>query len=286
MTPQQWREIKDLPGRALELVPDRRIHYLDAACAGNAEMRTELDSLLRSYEEDSFFLSVPAVEAFVPAADLDTASRLLGSRFGAYELLGVIAEGGMGTVYRAKRADGRYDKQVAIKIIKAERPGRFFVSHFETERRILARLEHPNIAHLLDGGVTSEGLPFLVLEYIDGTPIDQYCGARELSVPQRLELFRTVCAAVQYAHQNLVVHRDLKPANILVTADGIPKLLDFGVAKAFDPQQDEAQGATSCSNLVGFNDDGGLEGLPLNGSVVPGTVVGATGSAGYALIGW
>lgn len=249
MTPEQWREIKDLLGQALELDPDRRIDYLDAACAGNAEMRTELDSLLRSYEEDSSFLSAPAAEAFAPAADLNAASRFLGSRFGAYELLGVIAEGGMGTVYRAKRADGLYDKQVAIKIIRAELPGRFFVSQFETERRILARLEHPNIARLLDGGVTSEGLPFLVLEYIDGTPIDQYCRAHELSVPQCLELFRTVCAAVQYAHQNLVVHRDLKPANILVTADGIPKLLDFGVAKAFVPQQDEAQGATTVAML-------------------------------------
>src|SRR5579871_2999435 len=163
MTPEQWREIKDVLGRALELDPDLRTGYLEAACAGNADMRTELDSLLRSYEEDASFLLTPAAEAFVPTPNLDTASRLLGSRFGAYELLGIIAEGGMGTVYRAKRADGLYDQQVAIKIIRAELPGRFFISHFESERRILARLEHPNIARLLDGGVTSEGLPFLVL---------------------------------------------------------------------------------------------------------------------------
>lgn len=249
MTPEQWQEIKDVLGRALELGPDQRVDYLDAACAGKTDMRTEVDSLLRSYEEDTFFLSVPAAEAFVPPADLDRASRLIGSRFGAYELLGVVAEGGMGTVYRARRADGLYDKQVAIKIIRAELAGQFFMSHFDMERRILARLEHPNIARLLDGGVTSEGLPFLVLEFIDGTPIDQYCRAHELSVAHRLELFRTVCAAVQYAHQSLVVHRDLKPANILVTAQGVPKLLDFGVAKALEPQQEEAQGATTVAML-------------------------------------
>ena len=249
MTPEQWQEIKDVLGRALELDPDRRITYLDAACAGNADMRTELDSLLRSYEEDSSFLSVPPAEAFVTPASLYGPSRFVGSRFGAYELLGVIAEGGMGTVYRAQRADGLYDKQVAIKIIRAELAGPFFVSHFDMERRILAQLEHPNIARLIDGGITSEGLPFLVLEYIHGTPIDQYCEVHELSIPKRLELFRSVCAAVQYAHQNLVVHRDLKPPNILVTPEGVPKLLDFGVAKALDPEQVEAPGSRTVAML-------------------------------------
>jgi tetratricopeptide (TPR) repeat protein len=249
MTPEQWREIKDVLGRALELDPDQRSGYLDTLCAGNADMRSELDSLLRSYEEDSSFLSVPAAEVLVPPANIDTASRLIGSRFGAYELLGVIAEGGMGTVYRAERADGLYENQVAIKIIRAELAGQFFVSRFDTERRILARLDHPNIARLLDGGITSDGLPFLVLEYVDGIPIDRYCRGQGLSVPQTLTLFRTVCAAVQYAHQNLVVHRDLKPANILVTSEGVPKLLDFGVAKVLDPEPDEAMGATTVAML-------------------------------------
>jgi eukaryotic-like serine/threonine-protein kinase len=249
MTPEQWREIKEVLARALELHPDERAGYLDVACADHKGMRTEVDSLVKSYEEDTSFLAQPAVETFGPHVPLDLSDRLSGSRFGAYEVLEIIGEGGMGTVYRARRFDGLYDKQVAIKIIRAELPGRFFLSRFDTERRILARLEHPNIARLLDGGVTSEGLPFLVLEFVDGTPIDQYCTEHALSIPQRLELFRTVCAALQYAHQNLVVHRDLKPANILVTSAAVPKLLDFGVAKVLDPQQDESQSATTIAIL-------------------------------------
>lgn len=141
-----------------------------------------------------------------------------------------IATGGMGDVYRAVRADGAYDKQVAIKIILAR---------FQNERQILASLDHPNIASLLDGGKTEEGLPYLVMEYIQGLPIDEFCTREGLGIDARLTLFRNVCSAVQYAHQNLVVHRDLKPTNILLTAEGVPKLLDFGIAKIVHSQNGE-----------------------------------------------
>src|SRR6202008_4451089 len=143
-------------------------------------------------------------------------------------------EGGMGSVYRAARADEQYQKQVAIKLVKLGLGTPLSVARFRAERQILANLEHPNIARLLDGGTTENGLPYVVMELVEGQPIDQYCDTQGLSVEERLRLFRTVCLAVQYAHQHLVVHRDLKPGNILVTADGTPKLLDFGIAKILD----------------------------------------------------
>jgi serine/threonine protein kinase len=237
MTPEEWHKIKSVLETALELDDaDRRV-YLESACAGQTAMRTEVESLLKSHEEDDAFLEQPAA---VEAAELmaSTARIWIGRRLGHYELLEQIGEGGMGAVYRAVRADGLYDKQVAIKLIRSGLSTDFFVVRFKNERRILAGLEHPNIARLLDGGVTEEGLPYVVLEFVAGVPIDEYCARHGLSIADRLKLFRTVCSAVQYAHQNLVVHRDLKPGNILVTEDGVPKLLDFGIAKIVDPEQE------------------------------------------------
>lgn len=150
---------------------------------------------------------------------------------GAYRVVCEIGRGGMGTVYLAVRADDAYRKQVAIKVIRRGMDTRDIVERFRRERQTLAGLVHPNIARLLDGGTTPDGLPYFVMDYVDGVPIDDYCNAQRLNVPQRLELFRQVCAGVRSAHQNLVVHRDLKPDNILVTAEGVPKLVDFGIAK-------------------------------------------------------
>jgi eukaryotic-like serine/threonine-protein kinase len=237
MTPEEWHKIKSVLATALELdEADRRL-YLDSACAGQTSMRSEVESLLKCHEEDDAFLEQPAA---VEAADLiaSTPGVWTGRRFGQYELLEQIGEGGMGAVYRAVRADGLYDKQVAIKLMRSGLSTDFFVVRFKNERQILAGLEHPNIARLLDGGFTEEGLPYVVLEFIAGTPIDEYCARHGLSIVDRLKLFRTVCSAVQYAHQNLVVHRDLKPGNILVTEDGVPKLLDFGIAKILDPERE------------------------------------------------
>jgi serine/threonine-protein kinase len=154
---------------------------------------------------------------------------------GAYQLVRRIGEGGMGTVHLAVRADKEFKKNVAIKVIRKGMDSQEIVARFRRERQILSSLDHPNIAKLLDGGTTEEGLPYFVMEHISGRPLTDYCDSHKLTTRERLELFRLVCSAVQYAHQSLVVHRDLKPANILVTADGIPKLLDFGIAKILNP---------------------------------------------------
>jgi eukaryotic-like serine/threonine-protein kinase len=239
MTPEEWLKIKKVLQTALEIEPGGRRDFLDSACADQISVRCEVESLLLAHEEDQSFLEQPAA---VEAADLlshSAPAAIVGRRLGPYELLEEIGEGGMGAVYRALRADGMYEKQVAIKFIRGGMSSEFFISRFKNERQILAALEHPNIARLLDGGVTEKNLPYVVLEFVPGVPIDEYCERHKLSTTDRLKLFRTVCAAVQYAHQNLVVHRDLKPGNILVTADGIPKLLDFGIAKILDPQQEE-----------------------------------------------
>jgi non-specific serine/threonine protein kinase/serine/threonine-protein kinase len=158
----------------------------------------------------------------------------VGRRVGPYELVREIGRGGMGAVYLATRADDEYRKQVAVKVIRSNHDPEFIRQRFQHERQILADLEHPNIARLIDGGSTKEGLPYFVMEYVDGLPIDRHCHDHGLSIVARLELFRTVCAAVHYAHQHLVVHRDLKAGNILVTAEGVPTLLDFGIAKLID----------------------------------------------------
>ena len=149
-------------------------------------------------------------------------------------MLEEIGHGGMGTVYRAVRADDQYQKQVAIKVVRGGLGDRLAIQRFKAERQILANLDHANIARLLDGGATEDGRPYVVMEYIEGLPIDEFADSRRLNVRARLKLFRTVCSAVAFAHQRLVIHRDIKPANILVTESGDPKLLDFGIAKILD----------------------------------------------------
>jgi serine/threonine protein kinase len=239
MTPEEWSRIKEVLQTALELDSHSRGQYLDSACAENGSMRGEVESLLQSYEQDEAFLELPAA---IEAAELvvnAAPDASIGRRLGSYQLLDEIGEGGMGAVYRAVRADGMFEKQVAVKLIRSGLSTDFFVSRFKNERQILAGLQHPNIASLLDGGVTEEGLPYVVLEFVAGAPIDEYCVRHDLSITDRLRLFRTVCSAVQYAHQNLIVHRDLKPGNILVTEDGVPKLLDFGIAKILDRGEED-----------------------------------------------
>ena len=157
-------------------------------------------------------------------------------RLGPYRLIRELGRGGMGTVYLAVRDDDAFQKRVAIKVLKRGMDTDSIVRRFRHERQILASLEHPNIARLLDGGTTPDGLPYFAMEYVEGQPIVDYCDAHRLDTAARLELFRHVCAAVQYAHQNLIIHRDIKPANVLVTADGTPKLLDFGIAKLLNPE--------------------------------------------------
>ena len=155
-------------------------------------------------------------------------------RIGPYKLIRELGRGGMGTVWLAARADEQFEKRVAVKVVRAS-DSQEVLRFFKRERQILAGLEHPNIARLLDGGTTDDGLPYFVMEHVEGVPIDRYCDEHKLSVPERLRLFEGVCSAVQHAHRSLVVHRDLKPGNVLVTQDGEPKLLDFGIAKLLNP---------------------------------------------------
>lgn len=226
----------------MELDVAVRSPYLDEICASDPELRSEIESLLLAHDRaGDKFLQHPAIDLLngVPG-DIPRPSRV-GSRLGVYEIVETIAHGGMGEVYRARRADGQYEKSVAIKLVRVGLDTSFVLERFRHERQILASLDHPCIAHLLDGGTTEEGVPYLVMELIAGVPIDQYCDEHHLSIPQRLQLFRQVCSAVQYAHQRLVIHRDLKPSNILVTSDGVPKLLDFGIAKIVDTSSSPAE---------------------------------------------
>ncbi|MFY9560008.1 MAG: protein kinase [Terriglobales bacterium] len=226
-TSGRWQKIKDLFGEALELDAEKRKAFLDQACDGDPSLRREVDSLLAASE--------PATKSDGQGTTSEQ-DRMIGRRLGAYEILKLIGSGGMAAVYLAIRADDQYRKRVAIKLIHPGLEKEAVCRRFRSERQMLAALDHPNIVKLLDGGTTEEGLPYLVMDYVEGRPIDEYCDDHKLTIEHRLRLFRTVCGAVEHAHQNLVIHRDLKPSNILVTAEGTPKLLDFGIAKLLNPE--------------------------------------------------
>jgi eukaryotic-like serine/threonine-protein kinase len=234
MNPERWNQVKLRLDEAISLDPAERGSFLDRACDGDTELRREVESLLSSHEQaGTGFLKTPAVDMRTSSPPPPTR---VGLRIGAYDIVEEIGHGGMGEVYRASRADGQYEKEVAIKVVRGGHDTLSILERFRHERQILASLDHPNIARLLDGGTTDDGIPYLVMELIEGTPIDQYCDAQNLTVAGRLRLFLQVCSAVQYAHQRLVIHRDIKPGNILVTREGVPKLLDFGIAKILDPE--------------------------------------------------
>ena len=222
----RWGRIDDLFAAALELPAGERAAFLEAACAGDAELRLQVERLIAADERGGTLLEHQASEWL---GITETSEE--GGRFGPYRLLRRIGGGGMGTVYLARREDEQYQRDVAVKILRSGLASSGAVHRFLAERQILARLEHPNIARLYDGGSTEDSRPYLVMELVEGLPVDEYCDRNRLTVEQRLDLFRRICAAVQYAHQNLLVHRDLKPANVLVTREGEPKLLDFGIAK-------------------------------------------------------
>ncbi|HTT19662.1 MAG TPA: protein kinase [Candidatus Sulfotelmatobacter sp.] len=235
MKAQRWQHVRAILDRAIELPVPERSRYIDENCADDPGLRDEVESLLRSHEEaGSLFLKHPAANLTTAALGTSKSSRI-GCRIGVYQILTEIGHGGMGEVYRALRADGQYEKAVAIKLVRGGFDSGLLLERFRHERQILASLDHPNIARLLDGGTTEDGIPYLVMELIEGQRLDSYCDTNQLSITQRLHLFRQICSAVQYAHQRLVVHRDLKPGNVLVTSDGVPKLLDFGIAKLIDP---------------------------------------------------
>jgi serine/threonine-protein kinase len=230
--PDRWRRLEDLFQAASDLPASERTAFLDRACGSDASIRAEVESLLASAGQTAGFIQQPVSDT---ARDVSRGFLYRGKRIGPYELCDLIGEGGMGHVYLACRADKAYSQQVALKFMRGDfGADREMLSRFRVERQILANLNHPNVARLLDGGVTPEGLPWLALEYVNGAPIDEYCRRRRLPLRARLELFLRVCSAIEYAHRNLVIHRDIKPANVLVTAEGVPKLLDFGIAKLLD----------------------------------------------------
>ena len=224
---------------ALDVPAGERAAFIAARCEGDEEMRREIEALVAAAEGWTFVERAEDADAPTPSADLAPPPRA-GERVGAYELVSELGQGGMGMVYLARRADDQFQKRVAIKLIRPGMASDFALQRFRSERQISASLEHPNIARLLDGGATADGKPYFVLEYVEGEPLTAYCESRALPIPERLNLFLEVCSAVIYAHQNLVVHRDIKPNNILVTADGQPKLLDFGIAKLLDPEAADA----------------------------------------------
>jgi serine/threonine-protein kinase len=219
--------------QARTLSGDERLAFLQGACAGNSDLFSRALKTLSAHDPagDWWDSDVDA------ASDDDSAGDLIGSVIGHYRVVGALGRGGMGQVLLAERADAQFRHKVAIKLVRNGLLSKQVQGRLRIERQILAALDHPNIARLLDGGTTDTGVPYIVMEYIDGIPIDRYCNERALSIRERLQLFRLVCSAVHYAHQNLIVHRDLKPSNILVTADGVPKLLDFGIAKLLDARQ-------------------------------------------------
>ena len=231
----RWQRVQELFERALEREPEAREAYVREASGGDAALQAEIDELLAADSRSSDeFLTDMIGEVARDMAEAD-AAEWEGRTVGPYRLMGEIARGGMGTVYLAERADAAYEARVAIKFVRGSVAGPELLSRFLAERQILADLTHPHIARLVDGGALDDGTPYLVMEHIEGEPIDGYVERHRLDTRARLTLFRKVCDAVQHAHGRLVVHRDIKPSNILVTADGTPKLLDFGVAKLLDP---------------------------------------------------
>jgi len=228
--PEQWAEVRRLFARACELQPEQRVGFVERETADGDVLR-EVRSLLE-YSAAELRTAASSIAAAVSVArESDPDQRLIGARLGHYKVEAIVGHGGMGAVYRAARDDGEFRQQVAIKLVRAAAQSPSTLQRFKQERQILARLAHPNIARLLDGGSTSDGVPYLVMEFIEGEPITAWCHRYSLSLEERLRLFLKVCDGVVFAHRNLVVHRDLKPGNILVTAEAVPKLLDFGIAK-------------------------------------------------------
>jgi tetratricopeptide (TPR) repeat protein/tRNA A-37 threonylcarbamoyl transferase component Bud32 len=240
MNAGRWQQIQEVLDAALETDPTRWSGMLSERCSGDPELQREVEALLaRLNTAEGFLDSLPAaLAAALVAESQETAygDHYAGCRIGSYQLVRQIGRGGMSRVYLADRADGQFEQQVAIKLLRPGLDSDIDLERSRRERQILARLNHPNIASLLDGGVTPGGIPYLVMEYVEGEAIDSYCARHQLGVRQRLALFLTILEATQYAHRNLVIHRDLKPSNIFVTADGRVKLLDFGLAKLVAPE--------------------------------------------------
>ena len=248
MTSTQWQRVKSIFDAACELEPAARASYIAIAARGDVALAAEVESLVASFDRAGNFIEALDLQAFDMSAA--AADYHIGTNIGPYRIVQPIGAGGMGTVYQAVRVDDLYRKLVALKVVRRGLFDGLSRGRFDTERQILAHLDHPNIAKLLDGGATPDGQPYFVMDFIAGTPIDRYCDDARLSVRERLRLFLTVCSAVQYAHENFVVHRDIKPGNILVTADGQVRLLDFGIARLLDPETLVSEETTTVMQMM------------------------------------
>ncbi len=244
MSMDRWTQINDLFHAAIAVDRDRRAAYLDEACARDEELRREIENLVAGHESAEASLNTEFIRGAVQQVAEEHESIVVGEYFGAYRVVREIGRGGMGRVFLAERADREFHRRVALKLIKRGMDTDSIIRHFRNEREILASLDHPNIARLLDGGTSRDGLPYFIMEYIEGQPIDLFCNEHNYTISQRLQLFRKICAAVSYAHQHLVIHRDIKPSNILVTAEGEPKLLDFGIARLLRTTETHETSAT------------------------------------------
>ncbi len=229
MSPEQWQRLQEIFLEADQKQGAERVALLDRACAGDVELRRSVERMLAATGMSGFLES--AVGGAAVGIVGSGSGVEAGQTIGPYRVVGQVGRGGMGAVYLAQRADQQFEKQIAIKVMRAGLDTPELRERFRTERQILARLEHPNIARLLDGGAMESGLPYVAMEYVQGVPVTDYVQSQGLSIRTRIRLFLSICEAVEYAHRNLVVHRDIKPANILVTAEGVPKLLDFGIAR-------------------------------------------------------
>lgn len=249
MIKSDWQRAKQIFLDALDLDENAREPFVAAKCGDNQTVYEEVIALLAANEEHKDFIETPA---FSLNAAFNGTSSLVGKNFGHYRILSEIGHGGMGAVFLAERADGQFNQKVAIKIVRPGLDTEHIRVRFVNERQILADLEHPYISHLIDGGTTDDGIPYLVMEHIEGTPITEYCSSNKLSTRGKLDLFLKVCEAVAFAHRKLVIHRDLKPSNIFVTIDGQPKLLDFGIAKLLDQR---GEGRAQQTQLAAFTPD-------------------------------
>jgi eukaryotic-like serine/threonine-protein kinase len=247
VTNDRFQRCEEVFHSARLLAGPARESFLAEACVGDPPLRREVERLLAAHDRAGAFIDTPAVPRTAwSEADASWPSP----RVGPYRIVREIGRGGMGAVYLAERADGQYQQRVALKLIKRGMDTEQVLARFRAERQILASLDHPNIARLLEGGSTEQGVPFFAMEYIEGEPIDAYARRLGLSVEDRLRLFLQVCGAVAYAHQHLVVHRDIKPLNILVTPEGMPKLLDFGIAKVLQEEAEETSTVTGMRLLT------------------------------------
>jgi serine/threonine protein kinase len=249
MKMENWSIVSEILADCLEIETSKRQKYLNSLSI-DPEMRAEVETYLAFEEDAGNLMDISAVEFSKDFFDKDfieeeeSTNAVAGQQFGAYKVIGELGYGGMGAVYLAERTDGKFEQKVALKLLKREMNTLALRRRFEQERNILASLEHPNIARLLNAGTTADKIPYIAMEYVEGLPVDEYCNKNKLDLNRRLDLFRQVCLAVDFAHRNLVVHRDLKPSNILVTKDGIPKLLDFGISKILSTEIEQLNSAT------------------------------------------